>query len=71
MTLAAELADGPRGTLVIDFGITRPDNAAWPHQTSVTPKVVREAIAQALGEGWDPTLPGVFSSRYQLIPDRV
>ncbi|MEZ4384806.1 MAG: hypothetical protein R3A79_25980 [Nannocystaceae bacterium] len=69
MTVAVELAEAPRGTLVVDCGITRPDNARWPHQTAVTPKVVRAAITRALGQGWEPERPGVFTSRYQLIPD--
>ena len=71
MTLAAELADDPRGTLVVDFGISRPDNAVMPHQTSVTPRVAGAAIARALREGWEPERPGVFTTRYQLIPDRA
>ena len=68
MTMAVELADAPaKSTLLVDFGVSRPDNWVAPHQTSVTPKVVREAIAAALAAGWHPAVAGTFELRHPLI----
>lgn len=72
MRMAVELADGPvKGTLLVDFGVSRPDNWVSPHQTSVTPKLVREVIAAALAAGWQPETAGTFELRYPLIRDRA
>ncbi|MFO7566880.1 MAG: hypothetical protein R6X02_29825 [Enhygromyxa sp.] len=72
MTMAIELADAAvNGTLLVEFGISRPDNWLAPHQTSVTPKVVREIIAAALAAGWQPETAGTFELRYPLILDRA
>ena len=71
MTMAIELADADtKGTLLVDFHVSRPDNWIAPHQTSVTPKLVREAIAAALAAGWVPEVAGTFKLRYPLIMDR-
>jgi hypothetical protein len=72
MTMAVEIADASvKGTLLIDLGISRPDNWLAPHQTSVTPKLVREVIAAALAAGWQPEAAGTFELRYPLIADRT
>lgn len=72
MTMAIVLADSHiKSTLLVDFAITRPDNWLRPHQTSVTPKLVREAIAAALAAGWQPETAGTFELRYPLIMDRA
>jgi hypothetical protein len=72
MTMAVELADAAiKGALLVDFCISRPDNWLRPHQTSVTPKVVREVIAAALAAGWQPEVAGAFEFRYPLIMDRA
>lgn len=72
MTMAVELADADtKGTLLVDFRVSRPDNWIAPHQTSVTPKVVREAIAAALAAGWVPEAAGTFELRYPLMMDRA
>jgi hypothetical protein len=71
-TMAVELADAPvKGALLVDFHISRPDNWLAPHQTSVTPKVVREVIAASLAAGWQPEVTGTFEFRYPLIMDRA
>jgi hypothetical protein len=70
MTMTVELADAAiKGALLVDFGISRPDNWLRPHQTSVTPKLVREVIAAALSAGWQPEVAGAFEFRYPLIMD--
>lgn len=72
MTMAVELADTPvKGTLLVNFGVSRPDNWLEPHQTSVTPKVVREVIAAALAAGWQPGVAGTFEFSHPLIVDRA
>jgi hypothetical protein len=40
-------------------------------QTSVTPAIVRDAIATARAAGWDPASPGVFELRHPLVRDRA
>lgn len=73
MTLAVEPCDSDaRSVLVVSLGISRPDNWISPHQTSVTPAVVREVIEGALASGWEPngkTEP--FFYEHSLIKDRV
>jgi hypothetical protein len=53
----------------VDFGVSRPDNWIAPHQTSVTPKVVREVIAAAIAAGWQPEVAGTFELGHRLIVD--
>jgi hypothetical protein len=72
MKMAVELANAAvKGTLLVDFGVYRPDNWLRPHQTSVTPGVVREVIAAALAAGWQPAVAGTFRFSHPLILDRA
>lgn len=72
MRLAVQLCTtGPRQVLIVDLRVSRPDNWVWPHQTSVTPAVVRDIVARALAKGWIPDAAGpVFHVEYALITDR-
>ncbi len=65
------LCEITRGVLVVDLSVSRPDNWIRPHQTAVTPTLVREIVEQALAEGWEPDDPGPFPFQYALTVDRV
>ncbi|MDI1436910.1 hypothetical protein [Polyangium sorediatum] len=71
MTLAILPRDAVSGSvLMVDLVVSRPDNWLSPHQTAVTPAMVREMIAGALASGWQPfhaTAP--FFYKYPLIRD--
>jgi len=73
MTLAIQhRAAGAQSLLMVNLGVSRPDNWISPHQTAVTPAVVREIIAAALSQGWQPldaTEP--FFLDHALIRDRA
>lgn len=72
MVMAVELDDvDAKGTLRVDLGVSRPDNWIAPHQTSVTPAVVREVIEAALAAGWEPEASGTFELRHALVRDRA
>lgn len=63
---------GPHSVLVVDLKVSRPDNSISPHQTAVTPAVVRDIVAQALVAGWVPLRAGPpFEFNYPLIQDRL
>jgi hypothetical protein len=49
---------GPRSVLIVDLKISRPDNWMDPHQTAVTPAVVRDIVERALAAGWAPLRAG-------------
>mgnify|MGYP000262085500 CR=1 FL=1 len=71
LTLAVECVDdAERGTLLVDLAVSRPDNWIAPHQTAVTPSVVRKAIAAAVEAGWVGPRDGTFHFCYPLIRDR-
>ena len=38
--------------LHVTLNIDRPDNSISPHQTQITPRVIREIIEEALQSGW-------------------
>lgn len=64
-------AQGPRSVLIVDLKVSRPDNWIHPHQTSVTPAVVRDIVERALAAGWVPGQAGPpFAFEYGLIRDR-
>lgn len=71
-TMAVEL-DGFKGAiLLVRFNLSRPDNWLSPHQTGVTPSLVKQIIHHALASGWRPKLPGsAFLLDYSLICDTV
>ncbi len=73
MTLAIQPCDAKaRSVLVVNLCVSRPDNWISPHQTSVTPAMVREMIAGALASGWQPiSTAGPFFYEYTLIRDRA
>ena len=58
--------------LVVNLGISRPDNWIAPHQSAVKPAMVRDMIGKALAAGWKPTGAGKpFEFDYPLIMDRA
>ena len=72
MSLAVELCtEGAASVLVVNLGVSRPDNGIGPHQTAVKPAMVRDMIGRALAEGWNPAGAGKpFELDYPLIMDR-
>lgn len=67
MTLAVQGASSDsRSVLVADLAVSRPDNWLSSHQTSVTPRMVRDIIRAAREAGWDPRRSGPFSLRYPI-----
>ncbi len=73
MTLAVQLdSEEDSGVLIVDLGISRPDNWISPHQTAITPRVVKDIIYSALNAGWEPkTQRKTFKHKYQLNKDKV
>ncbi len=70
MTLAiqADTDKNSRSLLLVDLGVSRPDNWIVPHQTAVTPDIVVDIIYKALQKGWLPLQKGSpFLFKYQLI----
>ena len=58
--------------LIVDVVISRPDNWINPHQTSITPKLIKEIINSALQDGWMANKKGKeFQYKYQLSKDRI
>ncbi len=55
------------GILVVNLGVSRPDNWIVPHQTAVTPSVVREAVERALRAGWLPSVRQTYVLAHPLI----
>jgi hypothetical protein len=72
MTVAIErLADEPGTVLLVSLSVSRPDNWIEPHQTALTPTVVREVITLALRAGWDPDAKGgAYEYEFGLIKHR-
>lgn len=70
MTVAVQAEDG-RGVLHVDLAVSRPDNWIDPHQTAVTPHVVRLIVRAAQDAGWRPEADGTFEFRFPLIKDRM
>lgn len=55
MTLAVQRIEPfSRAVLIVDLGVSRPDNAVSRHGTMVTVAVVRQVVAWALADGWRP-----------------
>jgi hypothetical protein len=48
----------PGRVLIVDLQVSRPDSWTGPHETPVTPAVVREIIERALEAGWEPMSTG-------------
>jgi hypothetical protein len=73
MTIAIQRADADDGcVLLVNARISRPDNWIAPHQTSVTPRMVRAMISGALAEGWLPLQSGsAFRFDFALIMERA
>lgn len=64
MVLAVQGRSAPKGRiLLVNLGVSRPDNWIAPHQTGVVPAQVREMIREALAAGWNPDEQG---SAFQL-----
>lgn len=72
MTVAIErVADEPGTVLIVNLRVSRPDNWMAPHQTALTPAVVREVITSALRAGWDPDAKGsAYKYEHGLIKHR-
>lgn len=71
MLMAVESeTEGENCVLLVNFNISRPDNAISPHQTAVTPNLVCQVIDGALAAGWKPEdkTPN-FQFNYGLIRD--
>ena len=63
-------ANGPRSVLVVSLRVSRPDNWMAPHQTAVTPAVIRDIVVRALAAGWAPESGGPpFPFDHPLISD--
>jgi len=60
-----------RAVLVVDVGLSRPDNEVARHETSVTPMLVRLMVARAREAGWQPDCGRGHRLRFQLIRDRA
>ncbi|WP_404368781.1 hypothetical protein ACIHQR_05015 [Corallococcus coralloides] len=73
MLLAVQASEEvPRSVLVVDLGISRPDNWMAPHQTGVTPGIVRDVIRRALAAGWSPLGAGPpFHFRYAVEKETI
>ena len=64
--------EGARSVLIVNLRVSRPDNWIGPHQTGLTPDVVRHIIERALAAGWDPLgTSSPFEFEYGLIKDSV
>jgi hypothetical protein len=64
--------EGARSVLVVSLRVSRPDSWLAPHQTGLTPDIVRDIIERAVAAGWDPLgtrSPVAFE--YGLIKDTV
>jgi hypothetical protein len=70
MRVAVARAEGTC-VLVVDLVQSRPDNWVAPHQTAVTPRMVRDMIDAALAAGWAPEAGGVFEHVFPLARDRL
>ena len=46
--------EGARSVLVVNLRVNRPDTWLRPHQTGLTPDLVRDIIERAIAAGWDP-----------------
>ncbi|MBZ5708543.1 hypothetical protein [Nannocystis pusilla] len=57
--------------LIVDVGLSRPDNTASPHQTSVTPMLVRLMVRRAREEGWQPESGRGYRLLFRLIRERA
>ena len=69
MTLAIQLMDheSPQ-ILLVTLNVDRPDNWIQPHQTGVTPSVVKDIIESAIGNGWVPSSGGsAFQYNYSIV----
>lgn len=69
MKVAIERIGVDHGTvLLVDLRVSRPDDWIDPHQTALTPAIVRKIIASALDAGWLPAGKGsAFEYKYGLI----
>ncbi len=72
MRLAIEACtEGPRSVLVVDLRVSRPDNWISPHQTSVTPALIRNMVVRAIALGWVPSGGPPFRMEYPLVRDKA
>ncbi len=69
MTVAIQAAEG-RSVLTVDLKVSRPDNWISPHETQVTPEMVREMVRAAMKDGWLPASDDGFRLSYVVIKDR-
>lgn len=72
MRVAIQRSNPPcRSVLVVDMVVSRPDNWTSPHQTAVTPALIRDIITRAVDTGWDPAGTASFALKYGLIRNKA
>jgi hypothetical protein len=59
------------GVLIANLVVSRPDNWISPHQTAVTPAIIRDIIARGIAAGWDPAGTASFTLEYGLVRDKA
>ena len=57
--------------LVVNCAISRSDNALSPHQTGITPVIVRDMIGEAIKAGWRPETSTSFAHDYPVVMDSI
>jgi hypothetical protein len=61
--------EGSTSVLIADLRVSRPDNWLAPHQTGLSPSIVRSIIQRARASGWDPLGSRSVLMEYGLIKD--
>lgn len=57
--------------LVVNCAVSRPNNVLSPHQTGITPAMVRDMIDEALKAGWRPEASTSFAHAYPVVMDSI
>jgi hypothetical protein len=58
LTFAVERAQEPGSVLVVSLPCARPDNWSGERTIAIRPVLVAGCVRRAVGEGWNPGLPG-------------
>jgi hypothetical protein len=69
MTLAVQSMNTESSTILhVTLSMSRPDNWISPHQTQITPKVIRNIIDMALKSGWQYDAGGkAYELEYTIL----